>query len=99
MFTVICISPGNPCPHFLFPQTDSYHGVVTYMSRVDSEHLRLGSKLNQAMPFGGRGGGELRGKRRSFLVKSHVSLMGKNYVICTLGYSWDRIMCFHCNLA
>ena len=22
--------------------------------------------------------------------------MGKNYVIRTLGYSWDRIMCFHC---
>ena len=27
---------------------------------------------------------------------SHESLMGKNYVICTLGYSWDRITCFHC---
>ena len=22
--------------------------------------------------------------------------MGKNYVICTLGYSWDRITWFHC---
>ena len=22
--------------------------------------------------------------------------MGKNYVFCTLGYSWGRITCFHC---
>ena len=26
---------------------------------------------------------------------SHESLMGKNCVICTVGYSWDRITCFH----
>ena len=26
---------------------------------------------------------------------SHGLLMGKNYVIYTLGYSWDRITCFH----
>ena len=37
MFTVICDSPGNPCPrtHFLFPQL-AKHGVVTYMSRVEA---------------------------------------------------------------
>jgi len=29
-------------------------------------------------------------------LPSHESLMGKNYVFCTLGYSWGRIMCFHC---
>ena len=26
-------------------------------------------------------------------AKSHESLTGKNYVFCTLGYTWDRIMC------
>ena len=30
-------------------------------------------------------------------AKFHESLMGKSYVFCTLGYTWDSyIMCFHC---